>query len=52
VTEFARELRDYLKNSKPRYVEIMATEKALSPEAEGLLKEAIAEVKKIMLATA
>jgi F-type H+/Na+-transporting ATPase subunit alpha len=52
VTEFAKELRDYLKNSKPRYVEIMATEKALSPEAEGLLKEAIAEVKKIMLATA
>ncbi|HEY9639796.1 MAG TPA: F0F1 ATP synthase subunit alpha [Coleofasciculaceae cyanobacterium] len=52
VTEFAKELRDYLKNSKPRYVEIMATEKVLSPEAEGLLKEAIAEVKKIMLATA
>lgn len=52
VTAFTKELRDYLKNSKPQYGEILKTEKQLSDVAEGLLKEAIAEVKKTVLAAA
>jgi F-type H+/Na+-transporting ATPase subunit alpha len=52
VTAFTKELRDYLKNSKPQYGETVANEKQLTDTAESLLKEAIAEVKKTVLATA
>lgn len=52
VPGFAQGMRDYLKNSKGKYTEIIASEKKLTDEAEGLLKEAITEYKKTFLATA
>ncbi|NJO39589.1 MAG: F0F1 ATP synthase subunit alpha [Cyanobacteria bacterium CRU_2_1] len=51
VTVFTKGLREYLKTSKPRYIEVIATEKQLNEEAESLLKEAIAEYKKTFRAT-
>ncbi|MBR8831119.1 MAG: ATP synthase subunit alpha [Chroococcopsis gigantea SAG 12.99] len=50
VTEFNAGLREYLKSNKPRYVEIVSTEKQLSDEAEGLLKEGINEFKQAFAA--
>jgi F-type H+/Na+-transporting ATPase subunit alpha len=50
VVEYVKGLRDYLKNSKPKYLEIVQGGKALTDEAEGLLKEAIAEFKKTFVA--
>ena len=43
VTQFAEGLREYLSSTKPKYCEIINSEKKLSDEAEGLLKEAIGE---------
>ncbi|MBF2057853.1 MAG: F0F1 ATP synthase subunit alpha [Cyanobacterium sp. T60_A2020_053] len=45
VVEFVLSLRQYIKNSKPRFVEIINAEKKLTDEAETLLKEAITEAK-------
>lgn len=50
VSSFTKGLRDYLKTSKPRYMEIVSNERQLTEEAESLLKEAIAESKKTVLA--
>jgi F-type H+/Na+-transporting ATPase subunit alpha len=50
VTSFVKGLRDYLKNSKPKFVEILVSEKKLSDEAEKILKEAIAEYKQAFAA--
>jgi len=52
VTQFARELRDYLKNNKPDFITKVMTEKQLGDEAEATLKEAISEVKASILAAA
>jgi F-type H+/Na+-transporting ATPase subunit alpha len=52
VTTFVKSLREYLKTGKPKYVEIVQGQKALSDEAEGLLKEAINETKQTMMAAA
>jgi F-type H+/Na+-transporting ATPase subunit alpha len=52
VTGFTASLREYLRNSKPRFGEIVRSEKKLTDEAETLLKEAIAEQKQTFLATA
>ncbi|MBD1898178.1 F0F1 ATP synthase subunit alpha [Coleofasciculus sp. FACHB-129] len=52
VAPFARSLRDYLKNSKPKYMEILRKEKQLTEDAEGILKEAIGEAKKTFMAMA
>ncbi|MEI6031899.1 MAG: F0F1 ATP synthase subunit alpha [Synechococcaceae cyanobacterium ELA739] len=52
VVVFARELRDYLKNSKPEFISKVMTEKQLSDEAEAMLKDAIKEVTSSMLAAA
>jgi F-type H+-transporting ATPase subunit alpha len=50
VASFARGLRDYLKTSKPKYGEILKSgKKELTEEAEGILKEAIAEYKQTFL---
>lgn len=49
IVSFAVGLRDYLKNSKPKYVEVVQGKKVLDDEAEGLLKEAIAEFKQTFL---
>ncbi len=50
VSLFAKGLRDYLASSKPKYMEIIAEQKDLTPEAEGLLKEAIGEFKQGFMA--
>ncbi len=52
IVSFAAGLREYLKNSKPKYVEIVQGKKLLDDEAEGLLKEAIAEFKQTFLVSA
>ncbi|KAM3113220.1 F0F1 ATP synthase subunit alpha [Phormidesmis sp. 146-33] len=52
ITAYAKGLRDYLATSKPKYGEIISTSKALSDEAETILKEAITEYKKTFLAAA
>ena len=52
ITSFTRELRDYLKTSKPQYTELIQNGKQLSDEAEKLLKEGITEAKQTFLATA
>ncbi len=46
ITEFTKGLRSYLALSKPKYGELVKAEKKLGEEAEGLLKEAIAEFTK------
>jgi F-type H+-transporting ATPase subunit alpha len=51
VVDFAQGLRDYLKNSKPKFGEIISSQKVLTEEAETLLKEAIAEYKKTFMAS-
>ncbi|RMD68899.1 MAG: F0F1 ATP synthase subunit alpha [Cyanobacteria bacterium J149] len=45
VQDFVTSLRNYIKNSKPKFIEIVSTEKKLTEEAEALLKEAVAEAK-------
>jgi F-type H+-transporting ATPase subunit alpha len=45
ITEFSKGFREYLKSSKPKYVEGLIGEKKLSDDSETLLKEAIAEFK-------
>ncbi len=45
VNPFTTGLRDYLQTNKPRYTEIINSEKALTDEAETLLKEGINEYK-------
>ena len=52
VTQFASELREYLKTSKPDYISKVLSEKKLSDEIESVLKESITEVKNTMLASA
>jgi F-type H+-transporting ATPase subunit alpha len=52
VTEFARELREYLKSNKPEFITKVMGEKQLGDEAEAMLKEAIKEVTSTMLAAA
>jgi len=50
VVQFARELREYLKSSKPEFISKVMSEKQLSDEAEAMLKDAIKEVTSSMLA--
>ena len=52
VTQFCRELREYLKTNKADFITKVMAEKVLSEDTEATLKEAIAEVKSTMLATA
>jgi F-type H+-transporting ATPase subunit alpha len=49
IATFARGLREYLKTSKPQYMDILRNSKQLTDEAEGILKEAIAEYKQTFL---
>ena len=51
VTQFTRELCEYLRTNKADYITKVQTEKQLSDEAETMLKDAINEVKSTMLAT-
>ncbi|MBF2077277.1 MAG: F0F1 ATP synthase subunit alpha [Synechococcales cyanobacterium T60_A2020_003] len=50
VTAFTKGLREYLASNKPKFMEIIRSEKKLTDEAEGLLKEAIAEYKQAFAA--
>lgn len=52
VVDFTAGLRDYLKNSKPKYGEIIQNEKVLTEDAENLLKEGISEFKQTFLVSA
>jgi F-type H+-transporting ATPase subunit alpha len=52
VVDFIAGLRDYLKTSKPKYIELVSTTKALGEEAEALLKEGIAEFTQSFLVSA
>jgi F-type H+-transporting ATPase subunit alpha len=52
VSSFAQGLRDYLKTSKVKYIEIIQNQKVLTDEAETLLKEAITDYKQTFLAAA
>lgn len=52
IVSFAVGLREYIQNSKPRFVEIIQNDKVLTDEAEALLKEAIAECKQTFLVSA
>ncbi len=52
ISTFTRELREYLRTSKPKYGELVQNGKQLSEEAEKLLKEAIVESKQALMATA
>ena len=49
VTQFSRELREYLKSSKPEFIAKIQEERALSSETEAILKEAIADVSSTIL---
>ncbi len=51
VTQFARELRDYLKTNKADFIKKVQTEKVLGEDSEAMLKDAIDEVKSSMLAS-
>ncbi len=51
VTQFAGELREYLKTSKPDFISKVLTEKKLSDDIELVLKESINDVKASMLAS-
>jgi F-type H+-transporting ATPase subunit alpha len=52
VVTFTQGLREYLRNSKPQYAELIKTEKKLGDESERLLKEAISEHKQTFMAMA
>jgi F-type H+-transporting ATPase subunit alpha len=52
VTQFVRELREYLRTNKPDFISGVMSEKQLSDANEAVLKAAITEVKASMLATA
>ena len=48
--DFSRELREYLKNSKPEFITEIQEKKVMSPEAEAILKDAISEVVSTLVA--
>ncbi|MCW6036102.1 F0F1 ATP synthase subunit alpha [Spirulina subsalsa FACHB-351] len=52
VTRFTQGFRDYIKNNKGQFVEIIKSEKKLTDAAETMLKEAIAEFKQAFLVSA
>ena len=52
VTEFVRELREYLKTSKPEFINAIQTEKVMSESSEAILKDAIKTVVSGLMAAA
>lgn len=52
ITTFTKGIREYLKTSKPKFAELIKSEKKLTDEAEAILKEAITEFKQTMMASA
>ena len=49
VNKFISQLRSNLKNSKPKFSQIIRDTKTLNAEAEGLLKESISDVKQSLV---
>jgi len=47
VQSFLAGLREYINTNKPNYADIVNSTKAFTPEAEGIVKEAIAEYKAV-----
>jgi F-type H+-transporting ATPase subunit alpha len=45
VKSYVTSLRQYLRSTKPEFLEIIKASKQLTPEAETILKAAISEVK-------
>ena len=52
VNAFTVELRDYVRNNKPKFAELVRNEKKLTDEIESLMKEGITEAKQAFMATA
>ncbi len=52
ITSFVRELREYLKTSKPEFINAIQSEKKMSEESEAILKDAISTVVSGLLAAA
>jgi F-type H+-transporting ATPase subunit alpha len=50
VTAFSKSLRDYIRNNKPKFAELIRSEKKLGDESEAILKDAIAEAKQAFMA--
>ncbi|MBF2036805.1 MAG: F0F1 ATP synthase subunit alpha [Leptolyngbyaceae cyanobacterium T60_A2020_046] len=50
VAQFAKELRDYMRTSKPRYGEIVRNDKKLTDELVELMKSGIVEAKQAFMA--
>ncbi len=50
VVDFGTSLRDYIKNNKPKFIEMINSEKKLTDESETILKEAITEAKQAFTA--
>ncbi|NJL85782.1 MAG: F0F1 ATP synthase subunit alpha [Leptolyngbyaceae cyanobacterium SM1_1_3] len=52
VSEFAGEMREYIRNNKPKYAELVKDEKKLTDEIVSLLQEGITEAKQAFMAAA
>ena len=52
VTDFVAGMRDYIRASKPKFSEIVRSEKKLTDEAETILKAGISEYKQTFMAAA
>ncbi len=50
VVAFSKALRDYIRNNKPKFAELIRSEKKLGDESETILKESIAEAKQAFMA--
>lgn len=51
ITDFTNGLREYLKTSKPEYLELAGKEKKLSDEVESLMKSVLTEYKQTFMAS-
>ncbi len=51
ITDFTNGLREYLKTSKPEYLELASKEKKLSDEVESLMKSVLTEYKQTFMAS-
>ncbi|NEQ32774.1 MAG: F0F1 ATP synthase subunit alpha [Leptolyngbya sp. SIO4C5] len=51
VSNFAVEMREYIRNNKPKYAELVRNEKKLNDEIISLLEEGITEAKQAFMAT-
>ncbi|MBE9136571.1 F0F1 ATP synthase subunit alpha [Nodosilinea sp. LEGE 07088] len=50
VSSFAQSLRDYIRNNKPKFAELIRNERKLTDASETILKESVAEAKQAFMA--